>query len=142
MANKVTTIVRSEKEVLDALGTEEYGAVDFRTVIPMPEELDADEIDWCTENWGTKWNAYETERTSDGEVRFKTAWEHPKPVITALSRKFPSADIVVKYADEALGKNLDHYRMKNGEVAEKYNLALDFASFVVHGMSYDDYSAY
>src|SRR5688572_17984410 len=42
--------------------------------------------DWCCENWGTKWNAYDiVRRDYDGRVciTFQTAWAPPRPIIIA-----------------------------------------------------------
>ena len=53
--------------------------------------------DWCCENWGTKWNAYDVEyftgpipnatNIKEGRqlvYRLATAWAEPRPVINAL----------------------------------------------------------
>lgn len=60
--------------------------------------------------WGTKWNAYETGLSPDGTIlKFKTAWNHPVTVITALSNVFPEERIEVLYGDEDIGENCGHY---------------------------------
>ena len=69
---------------------------------------------WCCEHWGTKWNAYEAVEISGG-VRFQTAWSTPKPVITALARKFPEELITIRWADEDFGYNVGWAEVK-GEV--------------------------
>lgn len=55
--------------------------------------------EWCTDNWGTKWNACETSlRPSNEEAlvfTFSTAWREPTPVFEALHAKYPSAYIRV-----------------------------------------------
>jgi len=55
---------------------------------------------WCTENWGTKWNAYSFshERLDDGtlEMKFDTAWSVPLPVLMALSEREEIQDLVIK----------------------------------------------
>ncbi len=60
--------------------------------------------DWCLENWGTKWNAYETEVVCDTEdrleVAFQTAWSPPVPVYQDLAEKFPSLDVSAYWSDE------------------------------------------
>ena len=48
--------------------------------------------DWCVQNWGTKWNAYEVDYklTAVDELRneitytFFTAWMEPRPIMRAL----------------------------------------------------------
>ncbi len=49
--------------------------------------------DWRWENWGTKWNACDTEIVEvHGRigVRFSTAWEPPVPIVVALGKRFPT----------------------------------------------------
>jgi hypothetical protein len=47
--------------------------------------------EWCSENWGTKWNAYQIARRDYLGVclTFQTAWSPPNPVIIALHKRFP-----------------------------------------------------
>lgn len=77
---------------------------DFNTLIPQPPHVyngdlsSEDEQDfkcnwmsWNIENWGTKWNAYDTSwRIEDGKaiITFDTAWRVPYPVIVAFANKF------------------------------------------------------
>lgn len=71
--------------------------------------------DWRCAKWGTKWNADDYRLGPEKfEVRFKTAWSHPFPLIKALSRQFPGDVFVVSYADEDLGYNAGEYEMRNG----------------------------
>lgn len=155
MPNHVTNIVVAQKEVIDAL-LNEKGRVDFEQIIPMPkiiyrgalsleDEIRLQGRDWYTwsiANWGTKWNAYDSEHPSDTKVQFDTAWAHPALVIIALSSLFPEDTISVKYADEDLGYNLGKYTIRNGVYltedlfVEGSPDALDFASQIKHGMSY------
>lgn len=77
------------------------GAVDFEILVPLPLNMwwgsvgqnherafKRTALDWCTENWGTKWNAYShkpTEQTSDSlTLRFDTAWGPPYPWLAAV----------------------------------------------------------
>ncbi|MCF6442058.1 hypothetical protein L1077_21745 [Pseudoalteromonas luteoviolacea] len=75
-------------------------------------------MDFARTAWGTKWNAYgqNPENNKGSEVRFKTAWSHPKPVIIALSKKLPEEKISIKYADEDTGSNCGTYIIQNGEM--------------------------
>lgn len=173
MPNNVTTILTAPMEVLDYLRPDEPKkdwqghdiVVDFNRVIPMPSYDDPmftapktdfgdmvgwgfggySPLDWARENWGTKWNAYDTERKGRNIMRFDTAWNHPAPVIEALSRKFPDAPIYVQYADEDLGSNLGEYTIRNSEIIESKefeslsNEALDFAAHVKYNQTYADY---
>lgn len=58
---------------------------------------------WACRNWGTKWNACDTEIVDKGdgtiEIRFDTAWGYPERIVDALAQKetgwswkFKSAD--------------------------------------------------
>lgn len=101
---------------------------------------------WSIDNWGTKWNAYDTkfEDHEDGTatLQFDTAWSHPYPVLEALSVKFPHHQMEVAYADEDLGYNLGKYAIKNGErtdllgIEEGSDQAQDFAAQLKYGMTY------
>ena len=148
MPNYMQTILRANQPVLDAL-LDKQGDVDFNTMVPMPANIwpgditlnehgdwvPADAInpeqyvgtwhDWSRLNWGTKWNAIAWDKgtgehtKTPGELRFQTAWNHPAPVIAALSRKFPDEAIRVAYADEDTGSNLGVYEILNGEIVKQ-----------------------
>jgi hypothetical protein len=70
--------------------------------------------EWSIANWGTKWNAYDIKRHSDRKIRFQTAWNAPLAVIEALSRKFPEADLRIRWADEDDGANTGDMWCKAG----------------------------
>lgn len=72
-------------------------------------------IDWARANWNTKWNSYYFELTYDG-CKFDTAWTHPYSIIKKLSEMYPDDEIEVKYADEDIGYNLGHYKIKNSHI--------------------------
>ena len=74
--------------------------------------------DWCIENWGTKWNAYEQpdKRNTDDTIYFQTAWSCPFPIIKKLSTIFPDIEFEIAWADENLGYNLGIRIFKNGEI--------------------------
>ena len=55
--------------------------------------------DWSCENWGTKWNSVDAERTEDGEsvfYNFLTAWDCPREIVDAIGDKIPS-DVKIDY---------------------------------------------
>jgi hypothetical protein len=101
--------------------------LDFNKVLPYPEEYrlldqaahDYDEshggvyspgrprdgfnqggYEWCTANWGTKWNAH-CNRFRQGKrvlvYDFDTAWSPPVPVVVEMSRKFPLLEFDIKF---------------------------------------------
>jgi hypothetical protein len=74
----------------DGIDTEElvrkYGAKDW--------------YDWCWQNWGTKWNAFEVEvRQLEGsaQLAFATAWTPPRPVVRALAVSFPALTFTLDF---------------------------------------------
>ena len=133
---------------------------DFNMVIPQPVNIETGDCSgqhepgiicwrgWSINNWGTKWNAYDTKveelEGSTATLRFDTAWSHPYPVLEALSVKFPHHQMEVAYADEDLGYNLGKYAIKNGErtdllgIEEGTDEANDFAAQIKYGKTYDE----
>ena len=73
-----------------------------------------DWYEWQTVNWGTKWNAMESEEEGE-QIHFLTAWCTPINLIVHLSDKYPDAEFNVRYADEDFGHNVGEYSLKNGE---------------------------
>lgn len=130
MPNHITNIITAPKHVIDSIINGD-GDVDFSLIIPEPANLErggcpGDAVggihyvtgevcwyEWSIKNWGTKWNAYATERISDTEIRFDTAWAHPIPFIEAIIEKFPEDDLEIMYADEDTGYNFGHYLVVN-----------------------------
>ena len=58
--------------------------------------------DWCCQNWGTKWGAYDvdfTPHTKRGALlSFRSAWSPPADqVFQALSEKFPDLTFEIEY---------------------------------------------
>ena len=75
--------------------------------------------DWCIENWGTKWNAYDNyviKGKTFVKFIFNTAWVMPKPIydklqeLSVLNCKF---NFEVKYADEDIGNNCGKFEYKD-----------------------------
>lgn len=83
-------------------------------------------MQFCTETWGTKWNAYQVSRKDD-RVEFETAWSTPEPVFFALSARFPDETIKVEYADEDRGTNCGTLEILGGKVVERTKGDLNFA---------------
>lgn len=108
------------KSIAEALAGEN-GAIDFEKIIQPPANMFRGDLgqkereycqennlpnwmDWQTENWGTKWNAYRIQEPSIDEhnisFRFCTAWSIPMPVIDKIFEMFGSADIEYLAADD------------------------------------------
>lgn len=71
---------------------------------PDPRILSSDENKWCTENWGTKWDAMNPLITHKADWRigytFQTAWCMPTPIIKLIFNKFPDCNITYLAADD------------------------------------------
>jgi len=108
--------------------------------------------DWQCNAWGTKWNSYSHygigEDTDSGNAfGFQTAWSHPFPIIEGLSKKFPTLQFDIRFADEDTGSNVGEYSILNGEIIadnfpdsgsdEAYELALD-----INGSEYELYDIF
>ena len=72
--------------------------------------------DWNIANWGTKWNAYGTEKMDKDTIVFDTAWSTPEPVMLKLSEMFPEIEFELWYADEDMGSNTGSFTYKAGEI--------------------------
>ena len=81
--------------------------------------------DWRVSHWGSKWNAYQTELAEDNTIEFNTAWSNVKPVILALSEKFPDVEMNYCWADEDIGCNMGDVTFKDGECID----SIEFEAF-------------
>ena len=68
----------------------------------MTDGFSSGGIDWCRENWGTKWGicgaTINSEDYSYGlEYVFVTAWSPAKPVIAKMSKMFPKLRFDLRY---------------------------------------------
>jgi hypothetical protein len=77
-------------------------------------------MDFARTVWGTKWNAYDqVVEPQEGWLKFDTAWSCPIPVLEALSKLHPEAEIRVQFADEDIGSNCGMLIIKGGQVAAR-----------------------
>lgn len=163
ITNKLKLIGNKEevKKVLDFIKDDEseYGIIDFNKITPMPkwvfsENLGQKErekygeencwLDWCRNNWGTKWNAYSQEFNElTNTITFDTAWNGVPELMSKLAWIFPNVTFEYCYADEDIGSNVGKYTFKDTEVLggyiesdtkESYDLA-----FEIKGISPKEY---
>ncbi len=75
---------------------------------------------WCIQNWGTKWNAYQSCPLRDGgdTMRFLTAWSAVPKLMRKLSEKYPEQRITYRWADEDIGYNVGEIVLKGGNIIE------------------------
>lgn len=62
-----------------------------------------DWYEFCNKFWGTKWNSQDTYRPDDNSVTFLTAWSPPMGFYEALSRKFPTDEIIIFAHEDGVG---------------------------------------
>lgn len=70
---------------------------------------------WANQNWGTKWNAFDTQVLSEDEIIFYTAWNAPMPVLLALSEMYPDREISLAYCDEDIFGAMGYVTFFNGQ---------------------------
>ena len=132
MPNWVYNTVTVEKncdEIFDFIKGE-HGVIDFEKIVPMPKTVFKGNLgeaerkehgennwyDWSCSNWGTKWNASDSEVEGD-TIQFSTAWSHPEPVIEKLSKRFPDVEFTVSWEEEQ-GYGAE-YTILDGEVYDE-----------------------
>ena len=98
--------------------------------------------EWSIQSWNCKWNAMntESERLSEENARisFQTAWSAPHPVIEKMAEMFPDVQIMHRWADEDIGRNVGEREYRNGETEyenvpccgkESFELAFDIYQY-------------
>ncbi len=155
MPNHTYNRLTSSSNVINRLITvdkEEGHYVNFNNVIPMPPHqpdlnkpnpffadgpLGSDDEEkfgiencwygWSINNWGTKWNAYDTtyDVAMPNIVEFFTAWNPPMPVLQKLSEMFPDVTIHLHTEDEGGGFSAD-IELLNGEIISNVEADYDY----------------
>ena len=77
------------------------------------------------QQWGSKWNSYNSEMAEDNTIEFCTAWTNVKPVVIALSQKFPDIEMKYQWADEDIGLNMGDVTFKGGECIDEISFEND-----------------
>ncbi len=75
--------------------------------------------DWSVNNWGTKWNAFES-KIENNTISFQTAWSASLPITQKLSKTFPKLLIFHEFADGDMGRNCGRIEFKRGKVSGEY----------------------
>lgn len=130
MANDITNRLRLEGEqddinkVFDFIKATEPNNkgklefIDFNKLVPMPQELlnNGGWYDWRNANWGTKWNAYHTEKVEgENTIFFLTAWGGVPELMNLLASKFPNVTFYYDYASEDIGYHVGSWKFKGNE---------------------------
>ena len=77
------------------------------------------------QEWGSKWNSYNSEIAEDNTIEFCTAWTNVKPVVLVLSQKFPDIEMNYRWADEDIGINMGNVTFKGGECVDEISFEND-----------------
>jgi hypothetical protein len=100
-----TGITAQQRAAILSVALNAAGEIDFGIIVPMPlniwqgsvglqheKTFKRTGLDWASENWGTKWNAYSQLpiEQEHGRLRlvFETAWSPPYPWLAALLNRF------------------------------------------------------
>lgn len=136
MPNHITNKLTIEQNILNEVTSflkrqydDGISDMDFEKIYPIPQNIYRGDLgieerliygknnwfDWCEENWGTKWNAYNTEQLNNS-IYFDTAWGGVPKLMAMLSQKFKDHEFGYKFADEDTGSNVGNYIFTNGIV--------------------------
>ena len=77
-----------------------------------------DWYDWSNLNWGTKWNAKETEIV-DNEIWFDTAWSPVPDLMLKLSSLFPENYFEYDFSDERICDLCGEFEFENGDCTKE-----------------------
>ena len=95
--------------------------------------------EWCCDNWGTKWNAYDCSHAENNTLYFETAWSGVPAIVKRLSEKYPEVKIDYSWADEDIGRNVGRVIVQAGSIKditipeagskEAYEMSADIIGF-------------
>ncbi len=132
MANNVRNLVfiqapnkKRLSEVLEGIkGKDE--CIDFEKILPIPPKVRREDQTpegeaqrwWCLKHWGTRHNAFDTEKITDELLAFQTKGRHPLEMVMDLSKQYPDVLFRVRYANENIGWDLGEYEIEANGVAD------------------------
>jgi hypothetical protein len=81
--------------------------LDFERIRPAPPG-EGSTLEWCVNNWGTKWPADDCKLDDHRqfgfcEFRFSTAWSPPLPLVDYLAQYFPALTFELSYWEKMGG---------------------------------------
>jgi len=137
---------------LELLWNKEENRVDFEILVPPPITMYRGDLSgtddlhfpinwssWHRANWGTKWNAYDSEKLPDElAFAFSTAWSPPYSVIVAIANSLPKVNFIHAYVCE----HTEYWGLEKWEDGVRVAISQDYiVSFaIVYGMEYmEDY---
>ena len=131
---KLAAAISTEYDSITGKAKKEKTIMDFNKFIPYPKKYkDLDKAaakyqrehpnafdapkdgynsggyEWCINNWGTKWNAYE-ENLKEGRnmltYAFTTAWSPPEKVLNKMATMFPKLNFKDTWSEEGGNKGV------------------------------------
>lgn len=109
--------------------------IDFNKITPMPKWVfsknlrSEDEkkygkencwLEWSIKNWGTKWNAYQSDlEDEDNIIRFMTAWNGVPELMKKLGFIFPEVEFEYAWASEDFGYAVGLIKYKDTDILEE-----------------------
>ena len=99
----------NEKAVLD------YGRMALDNIINYGA---IDWYEWSIQNWGTKWNAHETE-IEDNVIWFDTAWSPVPELMQKLSSMFPENYFEYDFSEEQICELCGEFEFENGDCTKE-----------------------
>jgi hypothetical protein len=144
---KIKQFIRKHFPIEDLIGsTNEEKQQEFNALRGYIETGCTNWYDWAIQNWGTKWNAYNTIDNCYSSIQFDTVWSTPAPVMLLLSEMFPEQVFRIEYADENIGQNCGSYSYQGGELLDpidSFETQEETCEFAcnVQGYDYEEYTA-
>jgi hypothetical protein len=108
-------VVGDERDVLafvkENRGSEEQPdgslpAISFNAKVPQPEDIGEGWYDWCSSNWGCKWepnddaNCVIADNGESAEYWLVTPWGPPEPWLVSVSKLYPSLRFQLRWIEE------------------------------------------
>lgn len=106
--------------------------IDFNKITPMPkwvfnENLSSKDekkygkencwLEWSIKNWGTKWNAYQSDlKDEENIIRFMTAWNGVPELMKKLGFIFPKLEFEYAWASEDFGYTVGLIKYKDTDI--------------------------
>ena len=79
--------------------------------------------DWAIREWGTKWNACDSELVRNEPTslmwRFETAWSSPDPILAMIAVKFPNLKVLSEHEFEGEDGRVLHIDWNTATVTEE-----------------------
>lgn len=98
---EVLEFIQKDKANDDENSVNGTGSIDFNKIVPEPAYENND--DWCNQfvdHRGAKWDASNCRYDAgNNSIKFDTAWSPPRPIVQAMSAKFPEVVFTLKYAE-------------------------------------------